>query len=99
MNLTPCFVPSLSTLLKFALTFFVTVLAVAMKPSVMVINPGYRLVVDADQGSLKSFRATQGGDRELLIPHHGQLPLFKIEFPPEDAKFETVTSASAKRSA
>ncbi len=89
--------PSLSALLKLTLTLFVTVLAVAAKPAVMVINPGYRLVVDADKGAIKLFRATQGEDRELLIPHHGQLPLFKIQFRTDDAKFETVTSASAKK--
>jgi hypothetical protein len=66
------------------------------KPPVIVINSGYRLLIDSGKGTLASFRATFGRDRELLIPGHARLPLFKIEFLNEQAAFQTVTSSEAK---
>jgi|GEM_PF-5539866 len=66
------------------------------KPPVIVINPDYRLVVNADKGTIESLRVTRA-EHELLIPNHGSLPLFKIEFLGDDSKFKTVTSSEAKK--
>ena len=62
----------------------------------MVANAGYRLLIDSERGTIVSFRSTFGVDRELLIPDHDQLPLFKIEFMNDRHEFKTVTSAQAK---
>ncbi len=69
--------------------------AIPSQPPVMVINPGYRLLVDAGKGSIASFRSAFGVDHELLIPDHVRLPLFKIEFLNDRAEFKTVTSSEA----
>lgn len=66
------------------------------KPPVIVINRGYRLLINSEKGSIASFRATFGSDRELLVPGHAGLPLFKIEFMNDQAEFKTVTSSEAK---
>ncbi len=66
------------------------------KPPIVVINPGYRLLIDSEKGTLASFRSTFGFDRELLIPEHTRLPLFKIEFMSDRGEFKTVTSSEAK---
>src|SRR5208283_4206460 len=62
------------------------------KPPLVVANPGYRLLIDSDRGSIVSFQSTFGVDRELLIPDHDQLPLFKIEFMNDRNEFKTVTA-------
>jgi hypothetical protein len=67
------------------------------KQAVMVIHPGYRLVIDAEKGTLASLRATFGGDHELLIPDHTRLPLFKIEFMNDHAEFKGVNSSEASK--
>ena len=66
------------------------------KPPVIVINSGYRLLIDSEKGTIASFRSTFGVDRELLIPSHARLPLFKIEFMNDHSEFRTVTSSEAK---
>ena len=66
------------------------------KPPVIVINSGYRLLIDSEKGTIASFRSTFGVDRELLIPGHARLPLFKIEFMNDHSEFKTVTSSEAK---
>jgi len=66
------------------------------KPPLVVANAGYRLLIDAERGTIVSFRSTFGVDRELLVPDHDQLPLFKIEFMNDRNEFKTVTSAQAK---
>lgn len=66
------------------------------KPSVMVINSGYRLVIDAKNGSIESLRSTFTEDHNLLIPGHASLPLFKIEFLDDHGAFKAVTSSEAK---
>jgi hypothetical protein len=66
------------------------------KPPVIVINRGYRLLISSEKGTIASFRSTFGIDRDLLIPSHASLPLFKIEFLNEHAEFKTVTSSEAK---
>ena len=70
--------------------------AAESKSPLVVINPGYRLLIDTNKGAIVSFRATFGVDRELLIPGHARLPLFKIEFMNDHREFKTVTSSEAK---
>jgi hypothetical protein len=70
--------------------------ASAPRPPVIVINSGYRLLIEPDKGTIASFRSTFGVDRELLIPSHARLPLFKIEFLNDHSEFTTVTSSQAK---
>ena len=45
-----------------------------------MVNPGYRLTIDSEKGTLASF--TFGIDHDLLIPGHTRLLLFKIEITP-----------------
>ena len=71
----------------------------AFPPPLIIINPGYRLLIDAAKGTIVSFRSTYGVDRELLIPDHIRLPLFKVEFMNDHAEFKTVTSSEAKTTA
>ncbi|MGA3327206.1 MAG: DUF6259 domain-containing protein [Terriglobia bacterium] len=70
--------------------------ATSSTPSVIIVNPGYKLVIDAKRGSIESFRSTFGQDHDLLIPAHARLPLFKIEFLDDHGQFKTVTSSDAK---
>lgn len=70
---------------------------ISQNPPVIIINPGYRLLIDAEKGTLASFCSTFGVDRELLRPGHARLPLFKIEFLSERAEFRTVTSSEASQ--
>lgn len=68
------------------------------KPPVMIIHKDYRLMINPDKGTIESFEATGAGKNgELLIPNHGQLPIFKMELMSSDRKFQTVTSAEAKK--
>ncbi len=71
--------------------------AAPAKPPLIVINRGYRLLIDSEKGAIASFRSTFGADRELLIPGHARLPLFKIEFMNDQSEFKTVTSSEAKQ--
>ena len=66
------------------------------RPAIIVINSGYRLVIDSEKGSIVSLRSTFGVDHELLIPGHDDLPLFKVEFMNDHGEFKTVTSSEAK---
>jgi len=70
--------------------------ATPAKPPLIVINSGYRLLIDSEKGTIASFRSTFGVERELLIPSHARLPLFKIEFMNDHSEFNTVTSSEAK---
>ncbi len=63
---------------------------------IIVTNPGYLLLIDSKRGSITSLQSTFGIDRELLIPNHGQLPLFKIELMDGYSEFTTVTSSQAR---
>ena len=65
-------------------------------PPVAVNNPGYRLLIDAENGSIASFRSTYGVERDLLIPDHAGLPLFKLELMNDHREFKTLTSSQAK---
>ena len=65
------------------------------KQAVMIVNSGYRLVIDSEKGTLASLRST-GPDHDLLIPGHTRLPLFKIEFMNDRGEFQAVTSSEAK---
>jgi len=68
----------------------------AAPPPVAVLNRGYRLLIDPKHGSIASFQSTYGVDRELLIPNHAGLPLFKIELINERRELKTVNSSQAK---
>ena len=92
-----CFTRVLSRLSIFGLLFFGPILIASAKPPVIVINPNYRLVINSDKGTIESFRIASGADHELLIPNHGRLPLFKIEFRGADSKFKLITSSEAKK--
>lgn len=59
-------------------------------------NAGYQLLIDSKTGSIVSFLATFGIDRELLSPDHAHLPLFKIELMNSHSEFNTITSLQAK---
>lgn len=63
---------------------------------VIVSNPGCRLLIDSTNGSIASIQSTFGIDRELLIPDHTDLPLFKVELMDGYSSFKTVTSSQAK---
>ena len=65
-------------------------------PPVFVNNSGYRLRIDSKSGSIASYQSTFGIERELLIPNHAHLPLFKIEFMDGYSDFKTVTSSDSK---
>jgi hypothetical protein len=67
------------------------------KPPVIVINSGYRLLIDSEKGTIASFRCTLGPYSELLIPGHADLPMFKIEFLDDHSQFKTVTSLEAEQ--
>jgi len=62
----------------------------------LIVNPGYKLMIDTVKGTIASFQSTYGIDRPLLIPGHAWLPLFKIEFMSRKGEFSTVTSSDAK---
>src|SRR5579862_7757228 len=62
----------------------------------LVVNRGYKLMIDPGKGTIASFQSTYGADRELLIPGHAGLPLFKIEFMNAKGEFGTSTSSDAK---
>ena len=64
-------------------------------PPVMVLNSGYRLLIDSARGTIASFQSTYSVNRELLIRDHVRLPLFMIEFM-NDREFKLVTSSDAK---
>lgn len=81
----------------FGLLFFGSALMASARPPVIVVNPGYRLQMNSDKGTIESFRMGSGADHELLISNHGALPLFKIEFLVTNSKFRTVTSSEAKK--
>jgi len=71
--------------------------ATPAKQAVIVINSGYRLVIDSERGTIASLRSTFGQDHNLLISGHARLPLFKIEFVDDHAQFKTVTSSEASK--
>jgi hypothetical protein len=65
-------------------------------PPLVVVNAGYRMVIDSARGSIASLQSTFGADRDLLIPDHVNLPLFTIEFMDGDGTFRTVHSSQAQ---
>ena len=84
-----------SLLFLFLVGFFMAAMA---KPPVMVINTGYRLLIDSDNGSIESFEVTLGGgDYDLLISNHSKLPLFKIEFRDKNSNFVDINSSEARK--
>lgn len=85
-----------SRLWIFGLLFFGSLLICRAQTSVIAVNPNYRLQFNSGKGTMESFRLP-ATDHELLIPNHGSLPLFKIEFRGEDLKFRSVSSSEAKK--
>ena len=69
--------------------------AVAVPPMI-ILNSGYRLLINPERGTIASLQSTFGVARELLIPNHIGLPLFRIELMNDHAEFKTVTSSDAK---
>ena len=65
------------------------------RQAVLVINSGYRLLIDGSKGTIASLQSTYGTDRELLISSHDRLPLFKLELMSPNGEFTTVTSSDA----
>jgi hypothetical protein len=63
---------------------------------VSVTNSGYLLLIDSKSGSISSLQSTFGIDRELLIPNHEHLPLFKIELMDGYSEFKTVSASQAR---
>lgn len=64
---------------------------------ILIVNSGYRFVIDSANGSLASFLATFGIDRDLLIPNHVELPLVKLDLMSSDRQFKTLTSLQAEK--
>ncbi len=70
----------------------------AVSPApVIIVNPGYRLLIDAVRGSIASFQSTYGINRELLIRDHVRLPLFVIELMNDRAEFKLIASSEARK--
>ncbi len=70
----------------------------AVSPApVIVVNSGYRLLIDSVRGTIASFRSTYGVNRELLIRDHARLPLFNIEFMNDRSEFKLLASTEAKK--
>ena len=63
----------------------------------IVVNSGYRLLIDTVRGTIASFQSTYGVNRELLIRDHVRLPLFNVEFMNDRAEFKLVASSEAKK--
>lgn len=79
-------------------SLFLFCFCVAAKPPIIIVNKGYQLIINQDKGTIESFQAiSDGKNDELLIPRHGQLPLFKVEFMNDDLKFQTLTATDAKK--
>ncbi len=68
----------------------------AAPPPIIVVNAGYRLLVNPAKGNIASFQSTIGSDRELLVSDHVRLPLFRIELMNDQSQFRTITSSQAK---
>jgi len=68
----------------------------AAAPPAIVVNSGYRLLIDTVRGTIASFQSTYGVDRELLIRDHVRLPLFLIELMNDRHEFNLVASSDAK---
>src|SRR5258708_12100268 len=63
----------------------------------IIVNSGYRLLIDSVRGTIASFQSTYGVSRELLIRDHVRLPLFNVEFMNDRAEFKLVASSEAKK--
>src|SRR6266478_5961233 len=63
----------------------------------IIVNSGYRLLIDSVRGTIASFQSTYGVNRELLIRDHVRLPLFNVEFRNDRAEFKLVASSEAKK--
>ncbi len=66
-------------------------------PPLVIVNSGYRLLIDSVRGTIASFQSTYGVNRELLIRDHVRLPLFNVEFMNDRAEFKLVASSEAKK--
>ena len=63
----------------------------------IIVNSGYRLLIDSVRGTIASFQSTYGVNRELLIRDHVRLPLFNVEFMNDRMEFKLVASSEAKK--
>lgn len=63
---------------------------------IAVTNPKYCLLIEPGTGGIASLQSTHGVARELLVPRHARLPLFKMELMDNQRKFQTVDSSSAR---
>ena len=69
----------------------------ATAPAPLIVDhPSYRLLIGSAKGAIVSFRSNYGAGRELLVPAHASLPLFKIELMDNHFAFKTLTSSEAK---
>jgi hypothetical protein len=66
-------------------------------PPVIIVNSGYRLLIDSEKGTIASFQSTHGVSRELLIRDHVRLPLFNVEFMNDHGEFKLIASSDAKK--
>jgi Domain of unknown function (DUF6259) len=66
-------------------------------PPVIIVNSGYRLLIDSVRGTIASFQSTYGVNRELLIRDHVRLPLFNVEFMNDGGEFKLIASSDAKK--
>jgi hypothetical protein len=62
----------------------------------VVEHSGYRLLIDSAKGAIVSFSSRYGAGRELLVPTHANLPLFKMELMDDHFAFKALTSSEAK---
>lgn len=66
-------------------------------PPVIIVNSGYRLLIDSVRGTIASFQPTYGVNRELLIRDHVRLPLFNVEFMNDGGEFNLIASSETRR--
>ncbi|TAN16867.1 MAG: hypothetical protein EPN37_07860 [Chitinophagaceae bacterium] len=75
-----------------------SLLVASAQSPILVVNQGYKLLMNADDGAIQSFETTLGGgDTKMLIPGQGKLPLFKVELRNSDGKFIDINSSQAKK--
>jgi hypothetical protein len=66
-------------------------------PPVIIVNSGYRLLIDSVRGTIASFQSTYGVNRELLIRYHVRLPRFNVEFMNDGGELKPIASSDAKK--
>jgi len=88
----------LKTLLPTITLLLIFSLDTLAKNPIVVTNLSYRLVINADKGTIESFRSTiSGGDNSLLATSQPQLPILKIGLLAGGTNFRTISSLEAKK--